>query len=575
MTAADRHRAQSLARADIVDAAPAAAVGAGWRVRPGTWKVIAGWTSIATVLVLLLWLLAPVLLPFLAGAAAAYVLDPVVRRLIALGLGRTTASALMIATMMGHLLGAMAWLVPLAAAQIAALIQDLPDLVSDGRETLVRLLPWRLRQEVPDVGSPIGQVLADPGAALAGNGRDLLIPGLGRIAGLWSVVLFWVAMPVVAIYLPMDRPRLQRTMDDPMPRAHLPTIRRLARETDATLAGFVRGTVIVVAILVVSHSAMLSLVGLNQALVVGLVSGLVAFVPFVGAVVGGALSIGLAAWQFWDQPVWIAAVVAIFIVGQALEGEVLVPRLVGPRINLHPVWVIVAVLAFAHLMGLVGALVAVPLAAVPGVPVRFAIGRCLRSPLCRSGGPGQALVPPDPRGRQGSARVPGAARPGVVSSRPGLPAGSITPHPTRPQARPVRTRGRGAPLPMRRSGSAAPDGGGRRSRPRPRRIAPGRADTAGIGGRPARAAMPAQPGGRAGGAGAGQISPRARRLVSRARPMIRWSCTATPRTAPASTIRAVIAMSAELGSGSPEGWLCTRITAEACSSSARFSTSRG
>lgn len=147
------------------------------------------------------------------------------------------------------------------------------------------------------------------------------------------------------------------------------------------LSGFVRGQVTVCFVLGTFYATALTVIGLDFGLVVGLIAGLVSFIPFVGALVGLVLSVGLALIQFWPDPLMIGAVAAVFFVGQAIEGNILTPWLVGSRVKLHPVWVIFALFAFGTLFGFVGVLLALPLAALIGVLMRFGIGEYLKSDL--------------------------------------------------------------------------------------------------------------------------------------------------------------------------------------------------
>jgi predicted PurR-regulated permease PerM len=172
-------------------------------------------------------------------------------------------------------------------------------------------------------------------------------------------------------------------VDDLLPRDHAPTIRKICRDIDKTLASFIRGQGTVVLILGVYYAISLMIVGLNFGLVVGSIAGLISFIPYVGALVGGALAIGIAIFQFWGDWFSLGAVVVIFAVGQFLEGNILTPKLVGNSVGLHPVWLIFALSVFGALFGFVGMLVAVPLAASLGVIARFLIAQYKTSRLYR------------------------------------------------------------------------------------------------------------------------------------------------------------------------------------------------
>jgi predicted PurR-regulated permease PerM len=221
---------------------------------------------------------------------------------------------------------------------------------------------------------------------------DLVTQGVGWLTSflksLWSggralVSLFSlvVVTPVVAFYLIYDWHRMIRTADSWIPVHQRQTVRKLARDIDAAIAGFVRGQTAVCLILGSFYAAALTLSGLNFGLLIGLISGVITFIPYVGSMTGLILALGVAVAQFWPHYSSILIVLGIFLVGQFVEGNLLAPKLVGRRVGLHPLWLIFALLAFGYLFGFVGLLVAVPLAATIGVLVRFALQRYRESSL--------------------------------------------------------------------------------------------------------------------------------------------------------------------------------------------------
>ena len=343
-------------------------------------KVFA-WVAIALVAGGLLWLLSSMLLPFVIALILSYFLDPVVRALTRRGLSRVVAALMVALLTFGTLLAVVGGMVPLVLAQGSELMGMLPDSWAQAEDQLEDTIPDVVEDRFAGVGDLVSRAL--------GTLRDTL-PNLaeqmaGSVSGLISVLMFWVVMPVVTVYLLMDWPRLIAAVDSLLPRPQAPTLRGLARDMDAALAGYIRGQVMVCSILIGYYSVALSLVGLPFAIVVGVVTGAVSFIPYVGMFIGTSLGVGIAAWQFWGDPGWIAAVVAIYALGLFAESEVLVPRLVGDAVNLHPVWLIFAVIAFGTLLGFVGALIAVPLAAATGVVVRFGVHRYWQSTLYRGG----------------------------------------------------------------------------------------------------------------------------------------------------------------------------------------------
>ena len=225
---------------------------------------------------------------------------------------------------------------------------------------------------------------------------DLVTQGVGWLTtflrSLWSggralVSLFSlvVVTPVVAFYLIYDWHRMIASVDGSVPPRNRETVRRLAREIDAAIAGFVRGQTAVCLVLGSFYAVALTLTGLNFGLLIGLISGVITFIPYVGSMTGLTLALGVAVAQFWPEWTWIVTVLAIFLFGQFVEGNVLAPKLVGENVGLHPVWIIFALLAFGYLFGFVGLLVAVPLAATINILIRFALQRYRESALYTGG----------------------------------------------------------------------------------------------------------------------------------------------------------------------------------------------
>jgi len=190
-----------------------------------------------------------------------------------------------------------------------------------------------------------------------------------------------VITPIVAFYLLLDWDRAVASIDSVLPRRHVDTIRELAREIDATLSAFLRGQLLVCVILGSFYAIALTVAGLPFGALVGIFAGIISFVPFVGSMVGLLLSVGIAMAQFWGEWWHIALIAGIFLFGQAVEGNVLTPLMVGERVGLHPVWLIFSLSAFGYVFGLPGLLVAVPLAASIGVVARWGLKQYQQSQL--------------------------------------------------------------------------------------------------------------------------------------------------------------------------------------------------
>jgi len=334
------------------------------------------WGIAAAVFLLVLWLLGSVILPFLVGGAVAYFLDPLARRLERLGLSRVLAAVVIsLGAVMIFILAALL-VVPLLAGQLVQLVNSAPDLMRQLQDFVHARIPSLL-----DEDSTVRQTLGAVGETVQAKGGELANSLLTSALGVINAVIFIVVVPVVAFYLLLDWDKLIERIDALLPREHAPVIRRLACEVDQVLAGFVRGQLLVCLILGSFYAVMLALVGLQFGAVVGVIAGLISFIPYVGTLVGGAMAIGLALLQFWGDWVWIGAVVAIFVIGQMVEGNYLTPKLVGGSVGLHPVWLLFALSAFGTLFGFVGMMVAVPVAAVIGVIARFMAGKYQQSAL--------------------------------------------------------------------------------------------------------------------------------------------------------------------------------------------------
>ncbi|NSY38543.1 AI-2E family transporter [Leisingera sp. ANG59] len=334
------------------------------------------WGIAALVFAVVMWALGNVLMPFVLGAAIAYMIDPVADRLEAWGMSRTGATAtITVGTLLIFLL-LLLIVVPTLIAQMIDLAQVLPQLLRDARAFAIEHFPT-----VFEENSRIHQAVTSFTQTLQSRAMEVLQSVLGGAASFLNIVVLLVIAPVVAVYLLLDWDRMVARIDELLPRDHQPVIRRLAGEIDAVLASFIRGMGTVCLILGTYYAVALMLVGLNFGLAVGFIAGLVTFIPYLGALIGGALAIGLALFQFWGDWVSIGLVAAIFAIGQVAEGNVLTPKLVGGSVGLHPVWLLLALSVFGALFGFVGMLVAVPVAAALGVIARFVTEQYLDSRL--------------------------------------------------------------------------------------------------------------------------------------------------------------------------------------------------
>lgn len=334
------------------------------------------WGIASVVFFGVMWFLGDVILPFLLGGAVAYFLDPVADRLERWGLSRMAATGVIaIAAILIFILMVLL-VIPTLIEQAVTLFNTAPQLFHDLRAFLTEKFP-----QISQPDSQIHKSLVTIGEKIQAHGGQLLETVIGSAISLINVVMLLVIVPVVAVYMLLDWDRMIARIDELLPRDHAPVIRHLAGEIDDTLSSFIRGMGTVCLTLGSYYAVALMLAGLQFGLVVGFVAGALTVIPYVGALVGGALAIGLALFQFWGDWVSIGIVAGIFVLGQVLEGNVITPKLVGESVGLHPVWLIFALSVFGALFGFVGMLIAVPLAATIGVLARFAVAQYTQSRL--------------------------------------------------------------------------------------------------------------------------------------------------------------------------------------------------
>jgi len=337
------------------------------------------WIVTLVVFAFLLWLLSDILLPFVAGLVLAYLQTPLADRMERLGMNRTVAALLIVGLVVLTFVLLALLLVPILAQQAAALIAGIPTYVARVQALLSDPGPSWLRQLLNggDAGKTMTQVVSQG----AGYMTTLLQSVWAGGKALVSFISVLVIMPVVTFYLICDWHEMVATLDGWVPPQNRATVHRLVGEIDTAISGFLRGQAGVCLLIGVFYAVALSLAGLNFGLLIGLTAGVLTFMPYVGSMTGLLLAAGVAVGQFWQQWISIATVIGIFLVGQFIEGNVLGPKLVGDRVGLHPVWLIFAMFAFGYLLGFVGLLIAVPLAAAIAVLIRFGLSRYFASPL--------------------------------------------------------------------------------------------------------------------------------------------------------------------------------------------------
>ncbi len=347
----------------------------------GLKRQILFWFGILVIFVLFLFVFSSILLPFVAGMALAYFLDPVADQLEKLGLNRMMATVVILIAFLVLLTLAAVILIPVVVSQASDFIARIPEYLTQLQQAVAnsnaKWVPGWIASQVTAVKGNFAKVLADGAGFLA-----------ALFAGIWDsgktlldVASLFVVTPVVAFYLLLDWDRMVAKVDAWVPRDYLTDVRQIASEMDAAIAGFVRGQGSVCLILGTYYGVGLTVAGLNFGLLIGLFAGVISFIPYIGSMVGLVLAVGVALVQFWPDYFSIILVLCVFFSGQFIKGNILQPKLVGSKVGLHPVWLMFALFAFGAMFGFVGLIVAVPAAAAVGVLVRFALSRYLQSDL--------------------------------------------------------------------------------------------------------------------------------------------------------------------------------------------------
>lgn len=351
------------------------------------------WITAALLLILTIAMLKEILLPFVAGIAIAYFLSPLADRLVALGFNRVLASLLIVVSLAVIVIAALVLIVPVILAQAQDLAAALPGEIARLRTGVDTWVRERFGPGFSGLDAQIDRAsdaLAANWASLAGWAATSI---WSRSLAIVNFLALMLVTPLVVFYLLVDWHPMLEKVDGWLPRGHAASIRVLASDMNDAVAAFVRGQGTVCIILGAFYAVALSAIGLNYGLLIGLATGLLAFIPFVGWALGFITATTVAVIQFWPEMVPILLVVGVFLAAQALDAGFLSPTIVGSKIGLHPVWLIFALFVFSYLLGIVGTLIAVPLAAALGVLIRFALDVYLKSAVYQ-GAPDAAAVTP-------------------------------------------------------------------------------------------------------------------------------------------------------------------------------------
>lgn len=322
---------------------------------------------------LFLWLFNDILLPFILGAIVAYLIDPFVEKLDRVNKIKRPVAVLSILSLFLIVLGSLLALVlPLLFREATQFIDDLPQLI----EKLSNItMPWVVFAQ-EKLGITTQEELE---SVLSENWKEALkvsgtvgdtIKTVGQ--SLISIVTIPIFTVIIAYFMLNEWPRMAKWTENMIPRPYQETAKRLAKDINEKISGFVRGQLSVATILGVAYAIALGIAGLNYGLLIGLVSGLLCIIPMVGSTLGLLISVAVAYAQEGTLS-YTAIIAVIFLVGQLVEGNLLTPKIVGDSVGLHPLWVFFALLAGASLMGITGMLIAVPVAAIASVILGFSI----------------------------------------------------------------------------------------------------------------------------------------------------------------------------------------------------------
>ncbi len=348
------------------------------------WRHVAMWAVLIGLFGLFLRAVQPILMPFVLGMVIAYMVDPIANRLNRWGIRRNISAAIITISIFALFIAMLVWLGPLLYHQLIELVTKIP--------SLLKQIEQSTRQDTAPLWNTIHALAVSKGEeSIPGSVSEVVqrvVAAMGSVFGkllssaatIVNIVALLLIAPIVCFYLIRDWHGVIMRANRLLPLAYAPTIREQLGLINKTLAAYLRGQMTVVALLTVYHCVALTMVGINYALLLGLLAGFFAIVPYIGTFITIGLGLMIAYGQFGiDTHFWIIA--AIYGFGNILESQILTPGIIGDRVGLHPLWMLFGMLSGAVLFGFVGVMLAVPLTAVISVLVKFVISRYLDSTL--------------------------------------------------------------------------------------------------------------------------------------------------------------------------------------------------
>jgi predicted PurR-regulated permease PerM len=339
------------------------------------------WGAAFLVFAVIVALLREVLLPFALGLILAYFLNPLAAGLERVGFSRTWATIAIFAMFL--IVSALFMLLvgPLLVAQVRELASQVPTYLAQLHDIASSLIDRWFGQYLPGGEAGVREAMQNAMKQAAGQLAGLLGSVLSSGMAVVSFFSLFLITPVVAFMLMLDWNELIRRVDSWLPREHAPVIRLLAKRMDRSTDAFVHGQLMIAIILGTYYALALTASGLKYGLLIGLTAGVINIVPFLGWLTGLLIATTMAVVQFWPEWQPIAIVAAIFLIAQLIDGYLLTPKLIGEKLGLHPLWLMFALFTASYLFGVLGTLIAIPVAAAIGVLVRYGLERYLDSSL--------------------------------------------------------------------------------------------------------------------------------------------------------------------------------------------------
>jgi predicted PurR-regulated permease PerM len=328
------------------------------------------WVFISIGFIGLIWLFQPILTPFIVGFAVAYLLNPIIAKLEKLKIPRWISAFTFVGLFFIAIIVGLAFAIPHLFREVASFIKILPVMIAHLQDWIAVKFPMiEIPRTLDDLQGYDPSILTDKAGSVFEISKNLLGNIFKSGMALIGFVSFLFLMPIIAFYLLIDWPRVNQKIQNLIPKKNEARIKKILKEIDTSLAGFIRGQLIVATLLGLFYAIALSLLGLEYGFMVGVLSGILSIIPYVGSAFGLVASVGLAFYQFggWEYPV---SALAIFVAGQMVEGNYLTPKLVGESVGLHPIWIIFALMAGGSILGLLGMVIAIPVAAIVAVLVR-------------------------------------------------------------------------------------------------------------------------------------------------------------------------------------------------------------